>query len=122
MKIIGLLTMGLVAALVTEVLAMAWMINGPLDLDLLGNYYTLAFTPAAVIATSLSALVLRNRIAAQPTLATLLFAGAYVSGEFAITQALSSPLGETMVCEAIVIGATVVIFTLTARLRRPASA
>ena len=66
--------------------------------------------------------VLRNRIAARPVSTAAWFAGAYVTGEFAITQAMSSPLGETLVCEAIVIAVTLAVFTLTARLRRmPAS-
>ena len=122
MKTIGILVTGLVAALITEIMAIGWMTNGPLGLDLLGHYYTLAFTPAALIATSLSALVLRNRIAARPVSTAAWFAGAYVTGEFAITQAMSSPLGETLVCEAIVIAVTLAVFTLTARLRRmPAS-
>lgn len=121
MKIIALLAMGLIAALMTEITAIGWMTTGPIGLDLLGNYYLGAFTPAAVIATTLSALVLKNRIAAQPLLATALFGGAYLTGEFAITQAMSSPIGETLVCEAIVIAVTVTIFALTARLQKPAS-
>ena len=112
MKIVIVVVAGLVSVALTEMVALAWMVNAPASMDLVGNFFPMTVLPSVTIVVLIAAVILWRPFAASPLRNVSIYSGVFlVAQAFGLSQFGNPPI-HLLYYAVIVASVCAVVFTL----------